>query len=397
MSLLIKNCRLESNGRTIERNILVEDGRIKAITGQQPSADETLDAHGQFAIPGLIDCHVHFREPGLNHKEDWTTGSYAAAAGGVTTVLDMPNTRPPTLTKKLLNEKRHYAKKSIVNYGFHFGASENNSTEIKKVQKEIASTKLYMNQTTGGLMVTSPPIMKDVFQSSKRVTVHAEGNSVLHAMGMARQTKTPLHLAHVRAEEMFYLGQNKPFSVSTEATPHHLFLDTSNSKNFGPFGMMKPKLTSKKERENLWHSIDNGLIDAIATDHAPHTREEKERSAPFGVPGLETMLPLLLDAMSKGRITLTKIAELTSKNPARIFNIKNKGNLAPGYDADITLINPKTKKRVSDEHLFTKCGWSPFNRWILKGWPTTTIVKGHLIFKDGEIIPHRAQEVRYGV
>ena len=395
MSLVIKNCKLESNGRVVVRDILVEDGKIKEITSQPREADQMINAKGQFAIPGLIDCHVHFREPGLSHKEGWKTGSYAAAAGGVTTVLDMPNTKPPTLTKKLLDAKRELAKKSVVNYGFHFGASLRNSAEIRKVNGNVASTKLYMNHTTGELMVNDKKAIERIFASAKMVTAHAEEGTAFEAIQYAQKAKKRLHLAHLSCKrEMEFLEKYKTNGVSAEVTPHHLFLDKNSVKKMGAFALMKPELKSRKDVAALWGGVKRGLVDTIGTDHAPHTREEK-KDAVFGVPGLETMLPLLLDAMNKGRLSLTKIVELTAKNPAKIFGIKNKGQLAPGFDADIVLVDVKLRKRVRDEHLFTKCGWSPFNGWRLKGWPTTTIVNGNVVFKDGNVFPNKGREVAY--
>jgi len=397
MTLLIKNCKLLKNKKQVVKNILIENGKIKSITSKIPSAKKVLDAKGQFAIPGLIDVHVHFREPGFKYKETWLTGSQAAAAGGVTTVLDMPNTKPPTFTKKRLDEKRKLAKKSIVNYGFHFGTQGDNAKEIKKVNGQVASTKLYMNLTTGKLIVEDKNAWLRSFQAAKRMTTHSEGPTALEAIKLSKQTKTPLHIAHVGLkEELTYIKKYKSSKLTCEVAPQHLFLDKSAVKKMGAYAMMKPNLKSKDNVTALWKGIKNGLIDVIATDHAPHTHKDKtSKNAPPGVPGLETMLPLLLDAMNRGKITLTKIVELTSKNPAKIFGIKNKGKLAVGYDADITLIDPKITKIVRNKDLFTKCGWSPFNGWPLKGWPTTTIVNGNIVFQNGKIYKNKGTEVKY--
>ena len=393
MTLLIKNAKLISNGVDVIRNILIENGVIKKIGSGFMIADEIIDAEENYVIPGMIDCHVHFREPGLSHKEDWKTGSVAAVKGGITTVIDMPNTKPPTFSVKELNKKRKLAKKSIINHGFHFGASaDNNIDEIKKA-KNVASTKVFMNNSTGNLLIKDLKLIEEIFKVSRVVATHAEGKQVEEAVGLANKTNKRLYLCHLSLKsEIDFLKKNKTTNVFCEVTPHHLFLTNDDFKKKKGFAKMLPTLKHKKDQKALWDAIGYGLIDTIGTDHAPHTKEEKKaKNFPAGIPGCETVLPLLLDAVNKGKITLTKVVELTSKNPAEIFGIENKGRIKVGYDADLVIIDMNIKKKV--DNLVAKCGWSTFEGKILKGWPITTIVNGKVVYHGGDIIMYQGKEV----
>lgn len=397
MSLLLKNCKLLANGLAVVRDIFIDEGVIKRIGNLDVSADAVIDAKENFVIPGVIDCHVHFREPGLSHKEDWKTGSFAAAKGGVTTVIDMPNTIPPTFTLKDLNEKRELAKKSVVNYGFHFGASSCDNTDEIKQAGNAASTKVYMNNTTGSLLIEDLRLIERIFTASRMVAVHAEQKQVEEAVEIAGKTGRRLHLCHLSLKsEIDFLKQNKTSNISCEVTPHHLFLTDEDFRKEKGFAKMLPTLKTAKDRKALWDAIEYGLIDTIGSDHAPHTIEEKrKKDYPAGVPGVETLLPLMLDAVNKGMITLQKVVELTSRNPAMIFGIKNKGLLKVGYDADLTIIDMNLKKKVRNDELFTKCRWSPFNNKILKGWVIMTIVNGNVAFDNGRINDIKAREVLF--
>lgn len=378
MSLLIKNCRILTD-KIIEKNILIENSKIAKITSEKPAADETLDAKNNIILPGLIDPHVHFREPGMTQKEDFLTGSRAAAAGGITTVLDMPNTKPPTITAQALEEKRELARRSVVNYGFHFGGTD--IAEIRKA-KDFASVKLFMNISTGKLMVNDE-IVKKVMENSKITSVHAENENVKKAISF---NKNKLYLCHITTEkELSYIKNN----VFIEVTPHHLFLTKEDENNFIK---MKPCLKTKKDQLALWNAINS--ISTIGSDHAPHTIEEKGSGEFFGVPGVETTLPLMLDAVNKNRLTLKRLVELMT-GAYKVFSIKNKGRIAINYDADLTIIDLKKEKRVKNDALFTKCRWSPFNQKILKGWPITTIINGNIVFNNDEVYNIKANGVEY--
>lgn len=387
MSLSLKNCKILVGEKWTTTNIFIDNSIIQHI-GQFREADDILDVKNKVVMPGLIDSHVHFRDPGFTNKEDFFSGSCSAAAGGVTTVLDMPNTMPTTTTRKALEEKRQRAVKSLVNYGFHFGAMENNLAEIKKVNN-IASVKVYMNETTGNLKLdttSNHAFLKKVFNSFKRIAVHAERQQVKEAL--ERTKKNELYVCHVPGKQELdfiqkYRGKK---TVFTEVTPHHLFLTKDDEKELGGFGIMKPRLGTKTDQRALWQALGRGEVNTIATDHAPHTIEEKNaKKPPYGVPGLETILPLLLNAVNEKKLTLQKVQELCCENPAKIFGIENKGSIAVGYDADLAVIDLDLVKPVQNETLFTKCKWSPFNGWHLKGWPITTIVQGNIIYQDGDI------------
>jgi len=410
MSLIIKNGKIYQNGTLTRKNIFIKKDKITKLTNQELKADKTIDAKNKIIIPGLIDGHVHFREPGSTHKEDFLTGSMAAAAGGITTILDMPNTNPPTTNLQRLDEKRKFAKKSIVNYGFHFGSTNNNIAEIKKV-KDVASVKVYMDYTTGDLKLDNNNALKKIFSSNKTITVHGENENILKALKFIQSGNNHVHFCHVSSkEELHYtknkMPENQRFSaptgleiknnVSVEVCPHHLFLTASNVNELGSFAEMKPSLKTKDDQKALWSGINNGKIDTIATDHAPHTKEEKyEINYPFGVPGCETMLPLLLNALNEKKLTLKKIIQLCCENPAKIFKIKNKGFIKQGFDADLAIIDLNLEKEVKNNELFTKCKWSPFDGWKLKGWPIATIVNGNIVYNNGKINNIVAKEVIY--
>lgn len=390
--MLIKNGKILEGDKLVEKNILIVDHIIKEISNDLVTVDKVIDAAGKIILPGVIDSHVHFREPGLTEKEDFLTGSRAAAAGGVTTILDMPNTKPATIKSDLLDEKRELAKKSVVNYGFHFGASAENLDEIKKV-KNIASVKVFMDVTTGELLMEDTSVLQKAFASYKIITTHAEGENISKAIDFISKTKNKVYLCHVSAQDELKQVKSKfRYKVYVEATPHHLFLTKDDETN--NFFKMKPCLKEKKDQDALWEAIAKGKIDAIGSDHAPHTVEDKKEEV-YGVPGVETLLPLMLDAVNKGRISLKKVVELCCNNPAKIFKIKNKGYLEEGYDADIVIVDMNLEKEIKNEELFTKCKWSPFNGWKLKGWPVMTIVNGKIVFENNKINNIKAKEVKF--
>lgn len=382
-NLFIGNGMVYVNGKLVRKNILIENGKIAKITNAKIEADEKINADGLLVLPGSIDPHVHFREPGLTHKEDFRTGSYAAVAGGATCVLDMPNTKPPTLTKQLLKEKTELAKsKSVVNCGFHFGSSSENLAEIKKA-KGIASVKIFMDATTGNMLIQDDNVITKIIGLSHLSAIHAEGRSVRKAINIAHSLGKKIYLCHISTEsEMGYVKQNRKANVFVEVTPHHLFLTESEQSKLIK---MMPSLKNESDRRTLWDSLNDGTIDTIGSDHAPHTIEEKEAGDVYGVPGVETRLPLMLDAVNKRRISLERVVETVCENPAKIFRIRHKGFIKEGYDADLMIIDMKLAKKVRNDKLFTKCGWSPFDGFKLRGWPVKTLVNGNVVFDNGEI------------
>jgi dihydroorotase len=419
MGLVLKNGRAFIDEKLEKLDIAVENGKIKSI-GDNLSADETIDCTGKIIIPGIIDAHVHFRTPGFEHKEEWDTGSSAAVSGGVTTVLDMPNTKPPTTTRKVLGEKRIIAKsESLCNFGFHFGAS--NLGEVETVEN-IPSLKVCTASDMGDISVTDRNKLKKIFTTAKKrnliVSVHAEDDETIRKNILAAKKKgwnsveyhnrirgreaeikavegvlelqsevgNKLHFCHITTKDSVELIEEAKKSGNTitcEVTPHHLFLSTDDLRRLGNLGKVNPPLREKEDVEALWWALMKGVIDCIGTDHAPHTLEEKQKGywdAPSGMPGVENSLPLLLNAVNSSKLSLGKVAELMSENPAKIFALNSKGIIKEGYDADLTVIDLEKRKTVRNEEQHTKCRWSPYNGWELTGWPVMTIVKGQTAF-----------------
>ncbi len=445
--MILKNCRVLDGGKLIAAHILLEDKKISKISISSIKSGDAdgmiINVKNKLVIPGVIDSHVHFRDLGQEYKEDFFTGSKAAAAGGVTTILDMPNNKVPITTISLLEQKRQAAKKSIVNYGFHFGASPDNEKEIMKA-KNAAGIKVYMGSTTGNLLVSRQEDIKKIFDASnkikKRVIVHAEDEncmneykkkfqskgkesqtSVIHsrtrpnicaekaaqiAIDLAKQSNSKLHIAHLSTKEELELVRKskkskEDISISCEVTPHHLLLNEKVLKKLGNFGKINPPLRTLQDQQSLWEGINDGLIDIIATDHSPHTREEKEKNywdAPSGFPGVQTMLPLMLNEVNKGNLNLIQLVELCCENPSLLFGIKNKGFIKKGFDADLTVIDIDLKKKIRNEDQFTKVGWTPYNGLEVKGFPIMTINLGKIIHDiDSGIIGNRGdgREVDY--
>ena len=396
MSLLIKNGKIFTKGILINKNIFIEENKIRKITNQALMADKVIDAKNKIILPGLIDSHVHFREPGLMHKEDFLTGSKAAAAGGITTFLDMPNTNPPTTTVERLEEKRRLAKKAVVNYGFHFGSTADNIEEIKKAE-DIASVKIYMDVTTGELIIKDEDALKKIFSLPITKSIHAEKERILKAFELSEDIYSKLYFCHVSSkQELDFIIKNKKSNIFIEVTPHHLFLTEQDTDKLGSFAAINPVIKTKEDQISLWERIKNNQVDTIATDHSPHTVDEKMQvNFPTGFPGCETMLPLLLNAVNDGLLEIKKVVQLCCENPAKIFKLKGKGFIEEGFDADLAIVDMEMEKEVVNEELFTKCKWSPFNGWRLKGWPVMTIVNGNLVFDDGDINHLRGKEVEY--
>lgn len=412
-------------GKLIDANVYVSDGKIAKISGAREKADEEIDCAGLLILPGAIDSHVHFREPGMGHKEDWRTGSEAAAAGGVCTVLDMPNTKPPTTTVKLLNEKRAIAeRKSLVNFGFFFGASSDNEAEMRKAEG-IAGFKVYMGTTTGDLRVESDADVLRAFRIAKEkgvpAAVHAEDEGLIRhylalvkgsgrndplaccdarpvqtvirgcerAIAQASIAKNHLHICHVSSIEEVRLvadAKRAGLKITCEVTPHHMFMSRKDVERLGNFVKINPPLRSERERLELLRALETGLIDIVATDHSPHLREEKMKGiweAASGFPGVETMLPLLMSEVGKGNLSLARFVEAVAEKPAAIFGFKGKGKIAKGYDADFTAVDLHREWTIRDSDMHSKCGWTPYHGWKVRGKVEKTVVKGKLVWDGG--------------
>ena len=335
-------------------------------------------------LPGLIDIHVHLRDPGQNSKEDFFTGTSAALAGGFTTILDMPNNLQPITTEERLNEKISEAKmKAVSTIGFHFGSLGDNFDQFKKVQSKVFGLKLYLNQTTGGFIIT-PKVMMSVYKawsSKKPILLHSEEEMIAMVIEVVKKTGQPSHFCHVSSKselQQIIKAKQDGLPVTCGVCPHHLFLTEKDEKSLGPFGMMKPPLKSQKDIDFLWKNLS--LVDVIESDHAPHTLEEKNsKNPPFGVPGLETTLPLLLTAVHDGRLTIEEIIRLCYENPKNIFHI-------PTTEDTKIIIDPDSTYEIRNKDLFTKSKWSPFNGWKVNGKLEKVYLKGKKVFENGKLL-----------
>ncbi len=397
--MLIKNCRVIINGEEAIKDILVEDEKIVSIENNIPETNSTeiIDAEGNYVITGVIDPHVHLRDPGLTHKEDFTTGSMACAKGGITTFFDMPNTVPNTITKKALLEKKEMMTgKSYVDYGFWFGGSKTDNHEaVNEMKDKAVATKVFMNVSTGNMLVEDDTILENIFRASKLVGVHAEGDMVKKAISLSEKCDVPVYLCHLSLkEEVEYVREAKAkgLKVYGEVTPHHLFLNVDDVEK-NPLLRMKPELKTKEDNEALWEGILDGTIDTIGTDHAPHRIEEKREKLTFGIPGAENSLEMMLKAVKCEKITMEKLMEIMSKNQAEIFGIKNKGKLAAGYDADLVIIDMNTEEIISEKDVISKCGWTPYAGYEKGGKILTTIVRGKVVFDKGRFVNKIGKEV----
>lgn len=339
-------------------------------------------------LPGLIDTHVHLREPGATQKEDFETGTKAAIAGGYTFILDMPNNPIPTVNQGALQQKIDSAKGRIYSdLGFHFGATPQSSQYFENVKNQVFGLKVYMNHTTGDLLMEDEKALEDVFlkwPKGKVIMVHAEGDTLIKAIGLAKKYSQKLHVCHVSLSqeiELIRQAKQKGLDISCEVSCHHLFLTDKDVKRLGAYGMMRPPLSTEEDRQALWKGIEEGVIDTIASDHAPHTKEEKEHSEKVvnGVPGLETSLPLLLTAVADGKLTVDRLVQLTSFNPRKIFNIPEQADTFVEVDLD-------EKYTIDHRQLFTKCGWTPFEGRKAVGKVKEVTLRGKTVFKDGKII-----------
>ena len=421
-SLLVRNARIaHPDGAVTEGDLACRDGRIARIGGAlDVRAAEALDANGLLLLPGVIDPHVHLREPGAEHKEDLASGSRACARGGVTSFLEMPNTDPATTDAARLAAKlARAARQCVVNYGFFMGATPHNLDELNRAQP-TPGIKVFMGCSTGDLLLADDADLERVFAHGDRIiAVHAEDHERLtqrraqfagrtdpavhseirdnetaliasaRVLQLAKKYRRRLHILHMSTrEEVELLRRDKPDWVKAEVSPNHLFLNIDDYAQLGCFAQMNPPLRTAADNAALWAGLRAGLIDFVGTDHAPHTLAEKQRpygQAPSGMPGVETALPLMLTAMHAGRCTLAEILRWMCRGPAAAYGIANKGEIRTGFDADLTLVDMDAARPVRNEDIWSKCGWSPYAGRILRGWPAYTIVGGGVVFDRGRI------------
>ena len=417
---LIRGATVVLPGETARTSVLIEDGRIAAVGAAAHSrADEVVDATGLHLLPGVIDDQVHFRDPGLTHKEDLRTGSRACAAGGVTSFLEMPNTVPQTITVDALAEKLALAdRRCVVNYGFYIGATTDNLTELRRASR-TPGIKIFMGSSTGNMLVDDQGCLEAIFaETTLPITAHCEDESTVHAnaaameppltihdhsrirdhraaitatlrgIDLAKRHGHRFHVLHVStAEEAGILAERHDL-ITAEVCPHHLFFDVSDYGRLGTLAQMNPSLKTAEDRAALWRGLKEGAIQIIATDHAPHTLEEKDvpyPASPSGVPAVEVVLPLMLNEVNRGGCTLQDLAAWMSDGPARTWDIVGKGRIEEGYDADLVLVDMEMERAVRNEEQLTKSGWSPWHGTVLKGWPVRTWVGGRTVFADGRV------------
>lgn len=335
-------------------------------------------------LPGLIDIHVHLRTPGQEEKEDFYTGTSAALAGGFTTVIDMPNNKTPITTEELLEQKISLAKTQIVSdIGFYFGSLGDNLEEFSKVASQVFGIKLYLNTTTGNFLINEEKL-KSIYESwpgNQPILLHCEGETMPMALKVIKATNKKTHICHVSSKDelsSIMAAKDAGLPITCGVTPHHLFLTEEDTKKLGPYGHMKPYLKSQDDVNFLWQNLDK--IDLIESDHAPHTKAEKMgENPPFGVPGLETTLPLLLTSVSEGKLSIDDIKRLCHTNPAKIFNIPTDENTYVEVDETVTY-------NLSPETLHTKCGWTPFTGKRVKSKVKRVFIRGEKVFENGQIL-----------
>lgn len=406
-------------GGPAKADVGVVNGRIVAI-GEPGDAGRTIDCTGLDILPGVIDTQVHFREPGLEHKEDLATGSIAAVMGGVTGVFEMPNTKPNTDSAEAIQDKLDRAKGRMwCEHAFYVGATHHNPAALAELERMpgTAGVKIFMGASTGDLLVSDDATLAEVLRhGTRRVAIHAEDEDRMNArvaeridgdpashpvwrddesailatrriLKLAREARRRVHVLHVTTPaELELLGRNKDVATC-EVTPQHLTLAGEDAyPRLGTLAQMNPPIRSGAHRDGLWHWLNQGVPDVIGSDHAPHTLEEKGKpypASPSGMPGVQTLLPLLLDHAAHGRTTLQRVIELTSAGAQRIFGLVGKGRICAGYDADFTIVDLKKKWTVTDDWLKSRSGWSPFTGMTLTGKPIATIIRGHVaMFED---------------
>ncbi len=408
-------------GGPAETDIGVRDGRIARL-GVGGDAGETIDCTGLTILPGVIDTQVHFREPGLEAKEDLESGSRAAVLGGVTAVFEMPNTKPNTDSAEAVADKLARAENRMwCDHAFYVGATSANAERLAELERlpGTAGVKIFMGASTGDLLVSEDRELARVLASgSRRVAIHAEDEARMNArageriegdpashpvwrddesailatrriLKLARDARRRIHILHVTTPaELELIAQHKDIATC-EVTPQHLTLAGEEAyPSLGTFAQMNPPIRSAAHREGLWYWLNQGVPDVIGSDHAPHTREEKERTypaSPSGMPGVQTLLPLLLDHVAAGRTTLQRVVELTSAGALRVFGLVGKGRIAAGYDADFTVVDLKTRWTIEDNWLASRCGWSPFTGLTLTGRPIGTIVRGRRVMWEAQL------------
>ena len=419
MRLLISGatCILPTGQARVD--LLIENGKILGIDPPQgASVDETIHAEDLVVIPGVVDDQVHFRDPGLTHKEDLHTATRACAKGGVTSFLEMPNTKPTTTTCDRLTEKLTLAsEKCLVNYGFYIGATPANLDELKTA-KRTPGIKIFIGSSTGDLLVDNQQDLERIFaETTLPICAHCEDEATVRAnslrlnggskyedhsqirdeaaaviatkraLDLAIRHRHRFHVLHVSTAAETELLRDPQGLITAEACPHHLFFNVDDYERLGSLVQMNPSIKTSADNEGLWRALKDGRIQVIATDHAPHTWEEKQQpypKSPSGLPAVENSLALMLDCVNAGICSLESVVHWMCDAPSRVWDMVGKGRITEGYDADLVLVDLGKKQTVRNENQQTKCGWSPWDGVTLQGWPVRTIVGGKTVFLDGK-------------
>lgn len=415
------------------RDVGVTDGRIAGIGSfGREQAGETVDCTGLHILPGVIDTQVHFREPGLEHKEDLESGSRAAVMGGVTAVFEMPNTNPLTTSGDALADKvKRATNRMHCDFAFFVGGTHDNVKDLPELEMlpGAAGIKVFIGSSTGSLLVADDPGVRAILQViRRRASFHCEheprlnerrglrvpGDASSHPIWrdeiaaltathrlvtLAKEVGKRVHVLHVTsAEEMEYLRNVKDVAT-VEVTPHHLTMDASWYQRLGSLVQMNPPVRDARHRDAIWRGIAEGVVDVLGSDHAPHTLEEKQKpypDSPSGMTGVQTLVPIMLDHVAAGRLSLARFVDLSSAGPARIFNIATKGRIAVGYDADFTIVDLKRRETIRNEWIASKAGWTPYDGMEVTGWPVGTFVRGRKVMWEGELTaPSQGQAVRF--
>ena len=412
---LFRDASIVLPGSVSRGNLLVEDGKILDVdAGDTAQSDEVIECHGLHLMPGVVDDQVHFREPGLTHKEDLATASRCCAAGGVTTFLEMPNTKPHAITVEGVRAKEAIAsKKSLVNYGFYIGATPDNADELAAAT-DVPGIKIFIGSSTGNLLVDEQSALERIFaETTLPICAHCEDETTVRANAerlagttdvadhskvrdekaaiiatkratdLARRHKHRFHVLHVStAAEVPILAEPSPY-LTAEVCVHHLYFNVDDYPRLGTRIQMNPSIKTAADNEGLWQALLDGNIQVIATDHAPHTLEEKAQSypqSPSGLPAVENSLALLLHRVSRGMCNINQVAAWMCDAPARVWGIVGKGRIEAGYDADLVLVDLNEQRTIRDEEQHTKSRWSPWNGETLTGWPVSTWVGGHCVW-----------------
>jgi dihydroorotase len=415
------------------RDIAVSDGRIAAIGQIDPAlAGEVIDCTGLHVLPGVIDSQVHFREPGMEHKENLETGSLAAVMGGVTCVFEMPNTNPTTTDEAALADKvRRAHHRMHCDFAFWVGGTRENAAITGELERlpGAAGIKVFMGSSTGNLLVEDDEGVRQILANiARRAAFHSEdeprlreradlrvpGDPSSHPVwrdpeaalkctkrlvALAEETGARIHVLHIStADEMPFLAKHKRHAT-VEVTPHHLTLSADDYARLGTYLQMNPPVRDKTHRDGIWWGVHQGVADVIGSDHAPHTREEKEKpypQSPAGMPGVQTLVPVMLNHVAEGRLSLARFVDMTSHGPHRLFALAGKGRIALGYDADLTIVDLKRRETITDGWIASTCGWTPYNGMDVTGWPVGTVVRGERIMWEGDLTaPSRGEAAHF--